>query len=249
MNREEVMQALSILKAAFPHSFQKMTRADAESMITLWERQFADEDPQAVGAAVDNLIATRTTGFSPAIGEIKEQLHRLRTVDEMNDSQAWTLVEKACQRGLYNAKEEFEKLPPDVQTAVGGPEQLKAWAMMDSETVNSVVASNFRKTYRTVQMREKEKAMMPPAVKDFLAGVAEQMKIGGGAETNKALTAHKEEPAMLPPRLEPLTAMPRPEAQAQKEQPEYKPMDEAEWERRRAEMLKRLEEAQTGDEK
>lgn len=231
MNREQIIQALAILKAAYPHSFQNMTKQEAEALIALWERQFKAEDPAAVSAAIDNLIASRTVGYSPTIGEVKEQIQKLRKSEQMNDAQAWFLVEKACQRGLYNSREEFEKLPPDVQAAVGGPEQLKAWAMMDAETVNSVVASNFRKTYRTVQQRETERAMMPPSVQEFLSGVAEQMTLPPPKKT---------EPAMLPMPLEPLKPIPKRELPKIEQKPAYKPPTEEEWAKKREEAMSRL---------
>lgn len=239
MNRKEVTQILSVLKAAYPHSFKDMTKLDGEALVNLWTRQFAEEDPAAVSAAVNALISTRTTGYSPTVGEIKEQLHRLRAVNGLSDAEAWNMVEKACRRGLYNAREEFDKLPPDVQAAVGGPEQLKAWAMMESDTVNSVIASNFRRTYRTVQEREKEKALMPPEVRAFVAGVADKMKLGGG---EKKAIADKPKPAALPMPLTPMTYQPqepKPKPQPVKAE-EYKPLPEDEWERRREELLRQL---------
>lgn len=236
MTRDDVLQALSILKVAYPHSFQGMTRSDGDALVNLWARQFADEDPAAVRAAIESMIATRTVGYSPTIGEIKEQLHRLRTVDSMNDGQAWCLVEKACRRGLYNAQEEFDKLPPDVQAAVGGPEQLKAWAAMDAETVNSVIASNFRKTYRTVKEREKEKALMPPEVRSFISGLSDKMALGG---EKKALNP---KPAAFLPVIAPMAAKPVTADDTIPEAPkgEYKPLTEAEWTRRRDELLRQL---------
>lgn len=246
MNREQVIQTLTVLKAAFPHSYKNMTRADGEAMIALWERQFAEEDPIAVSAAVEALIATRTAGYSPTVGEIKDQIHRLRTADGLNEAQAWALVEKACRRGLYNSREEFEKLPPDVQAAVGGPEQLKAWASMDAETVNSVVASNFQKTFRTVRQREKERIMMPPEVKAFLAGVADRMKITDGNPKQAALEA-RQKPTLLPSDLKPLLESERTLQEASrretsKPEKEYKPPAEDEWLAKREAALSLLNE-------
>lgn len=246
MNRKEVTQILSVLKAAYPHSFKDMTKLDGETLVNLWTRQFAEEDPAAVSAAVEALIATRTAGYSPTIGEIKDQLHRLRTVDGLNEAQAWALVEKACRRGLYNSREEFEKLPPDVQAAVGGPEQLKAWASMDAETVNSVVASNFQKTFRTVRQREKERTMMPSEVKAFLTGVADRMKITDGNHKQAALEA-KQTPrlgpheTLLPAGLEPLVPFKKlQEAENVVVREEYKPPSAEEWDKKREEAMNRL---------
>lgn len=250
MNRKEVMQILSVLKAAYPHSFKDMTKLDGEALVNLWARQFAEEDPEAVSAAVNALISTRTAGYSPTVGEIKDQLHRLRTLNGLSDADAWNLVEKACRRGLYNAREEYAKLPVDVQAAVGGPEQLKAWAMMDSDTVNSVVASNFRKSYRTVQERAKEKALIPPEVRAFVTSVAEQMKLGSSGDGFKReILGEPPKPAALPASLKPMAYQPKQEpVELKRYEPiQYEPLPEDEWERRRAEMLRKLAEHQGGE--
>lgn len=86
------------------------------------------------------------------------------------------MVEKACRNGLYGNKMEFEKLPPEVQRVVGAPEQLKAWAEMDAETVNSVVASNFMRNFRVEKQREKERSLLPPSVLETISLVSGNMK-------------------------------------------------------------------------
>lgn len=177
MTRDETIMILSTLKAAYPHAYKGMSRRDGEALVNLWERQFAGEDPQAVAAAVDALISTRTAGYSITPGEVKEQLQKLRTVNQLSEADAWAMVSKACSNGIYGYREEFAKLPPEVQKAVGRPEQLREWAMMDTEAVQSVVASNFMRSYRTAQQREKEKAMLPQNVQEMLAGVADGMKM------------------------------------------------------------------------
>ena len=165
MTRDDVLKTLAILKAAYPSSFQvngrAMPKRDAEAMVQLWTRQFADEDAGAVRAAVENLISSRTTGFSPTVGEIKDQLHRLRTVDGINDAQAWALVEKACRRGLYNAREEFDKLPEDIQRIVGHPRQLHEWAMLDTHEVSTVIAAGFKRAWRARKDIEKSLGCVP----------------------------------------------------------------------------------------
>lgn len=243
MTEDDVKEMLSILKAAYPHSFQNLTRRDANAMIKLWARQFKADDVQLVSAVIDSLIATRETGYTPTVGEIKNQLYRIQTADGLNDGQAWNLVEKACRRGLYHAQEEFDKLPPDVQMAVGGPEQLKAWARMDAETVNSVVASNFRRTYRTVQERAKEKALMPPEVREVIAGISEKMSLGSRPAYLSESLREPREPAALPASLKPMVAAPKAETKTElllTQQSEYKPMDADEWTRKRDELLAKL---------
>jgi hypothetical protein len=81
-------------------------------------------------------------------------------------------VTKACKNGLYGYKQEFEKLPPPVQKAVGSAEQLRDWSMMDEETFQSVIGSNFKKTFKVVEERERQDALMPDSVKSVVQKLA-----------------------------------------------------------------------------
>lgn len=177
MDRVETAKILSVLKAAYPHSFKDLTKRDAESVLDLWAAMFSEEPYEAVSAAVYALIAVRKDGYSPTVGEVKERLDMLRSGDDLPEQAAWALVSKACRNGLYGYKKEFDRLPPDVQRAVGAPEQLRAWARMDAETVESVVASNFLKNYRAQRSREKEAAKLPPEIRKMIGGIAQELKL------------------------------------------------------------------------
>ena len=181
MDRNETVKILTVLKAAYPHSFKDLPRRDAEAMIDLWQKMFEADPYEHVGAAVAALIATRKDGFTPTIGEVKERLAfaKAQADGDLSEQEAWALVEKACRNGLYGYQKEFDKLPPDVQRSIGAPEQLRAWAMMDSETVNSVVSSNFMRNYRTQKQREKECAMLPPSVLETVSIVGNNLKMIG----------------------------------------------------------------------
>ena len=48
---------------------------------------------------------------------------------------------------------------------------------MDTQTVESVVASNFMRNYRTRQKREQETAKLPPQIRQLLGGVTKDMKM------------------------------------------------------------------------
>ena len=64
--------------------------------------------------------------------------------------------------------EEFAKLPPLVQKAVGTPDNLRNWAVSDYQTIESVIQSNFLRTYRTVVKRESEINCMPNEIKALI---------------------------------------------------------------------------------
>ena len=75
------------------------------------------------------------------------------------------------------ARAEFDKLPPVIQRLVGAPSQLQEWAQMDSDTVNSVVASNFQRSYRARAKNERDYLALPSSVKSYMATLADGMKM------------------------------------------------------------------------
>jgi len=179
MTKDDTIKILAILKAAYPHSFKDLTKVDADAMVNLWAITFAAETPEEVNAAVYALVSTRTAGYSPTPGEVKEQIRKLKQVDELDEMAAWAMVSKACSNGIYGYREEFAKLPPEVQRAVGSAEQIRAWAMMDADTVESVVASNFQRNFRARQGRDSELQKLPPNVQSFIGDVSEKMRLTG----------------------------------------------------------------------
>lgn len=186
MTVDDALKILATLRAAYPHAFKDMKDKDAWAMCDLWAKMFATESYAEVNAAIGALISTRTVGYSPTIGEVKEKLQSLKAANILPEQDAWALVSKACSNGLYGYKKEFAKLPPEVQRAVGSPEQLREWAKMDAETVQSVVASNFMRNYRTQQTREKENAMLPPEIRNVIGSLSKSFLLPEGNEDEEA---------------------------------------------------------------
>lgn len=187
MDKTETLKILSVLKAAYPHSYKGMSQRDADAMVNLWTLMFADTAYEAVNAAVCALISTRTVGFSPTVGEVKEKLQSLRNAAALSEQDAWALVSKACSNGLYGYRKEFDRLPPEVQQAVGAPEQLREWARVDVETFQTVVASNFMRTFRANAVRQKEFAMLPSEVQQMVSGLAYSFKMIGGEVSERTV--------------------------------------------------------------
>ena len=162
MNRQEV---LAILKTAYPGFYRNTGREEAQAAVNLWLDLFADDPAPLVGAAVKALIATDEKGFPPHIGAVKAKLRQLSAPARSTEAEAWSRVLKAVSRGIYDSEPEFQALPPDLQRLVGSPRQLREWALMDSDTVNSVVASNFQRSYRARAAQQNQWDALPGDVK------------------------------------------------------------------------------------
>lgn len=72
MQKNEAMQVLAILKAAYPNSYRNMTPEDAKATATVWAMQFADISVDVVLLAVNKCIST--SQFPPAISEVRDKL-------------------------------------------------------------------------------------------------------------------------------------------------------------------------------
>lgn len=168
MERNDVLQIMAVLRGAYPHFYRDISRKEAEDTVNLWQAMFAEDEPGLVGAAVKAIIVSDAREFPPNIGIVKEKMRELTAGKELTEAEAWTLVANAVKDGLYGSKEAFASLPVDCQRLVGSPSQLREWAMMDSESLHSVVASNFQRSYRVIQKRNREAAKLPPDVKAAL---------------------------------------------------------------------------------
>lgn len=178
MTRNEILGIMSVLKAAYPNFYRGMSRNDAEDAVNLWCDMFADDHPELVGAAVKALIATDEKGYPPHIGSVKAKMRQITTPDVDTEAEAWGKVLKAISRGIYNSKEDFERFPEEIQRIVGSPSQLREWAMMDSDTIQSVVASNFQRSYRAKMKQKAEFDALPSDVKSLVGLVAGRLKSG-----------------------------------------------------------------------
>ncbi len=177
MNLVETAKLMAVLETAYPMFYAKKTQQEREDAIRLWAEMFADEPGEIVAMAVKALIKSRVSTFPPGIGEITEKIQQITQPEQMTELEAWSLVVKAVSNSVYNSAEEYKKLPPVVQRLVGSPSQLREWAIMDGETFNSVIASNFQRSYKVRAKNERDYLALPSSVKTFMASIAAGMKM------------------------------------------------------------------------
>lgn len=172
---------MAILKVAYPLWYRDLQKEDAIATVSLWAELFADDSVTEVAAAVKALIATKKTSYPPTISDVKEKLISLRFQDELTAQEAWTMVSKAVANTDWNnPSKQFDKLPESVQAAVGSPDMLREWGMVDVGVFQTVVSSNFIKAFEAKQRRAKELAALPGSVKTLLSGVSERLCLEEG---------------------------------------------------------------------
>lgn len=204
MKRSDVLKIMAVLRGAYPQFYRGISREEAEDTVNLWTDMFRGDDPALVAAAVKSVIEGDEKGFPPTIGQVKAKLRLITGGNEATEAEAWELVSKAIRNGLYGAAEEFENFPPTVRRIVGSPNTLREWARMDTETVHSVVASNFQRSYRAIRAKEKEVQALPADVRAAVAKMAapkpeEALPQGRAQALPEAPETEPESKAVKPP--------------------------------------------------
>jgi hypothetical protein len=164
MTIEETAQVMDLLHSAYPRWGKD--KPDPEKELLLWASMFDEEPLPLVAAAVKALIATKTDDFPPVPGAVKAYIRKLKNPHEMTEA--------------YDSRKEFDKLPKLIKRLVGEPSQLKEWAMVDTDTLQTVVASNFQRSYRARAESEREYQAIPASVRAIAGKIAGNFALENG---------------------------------------------------------------------
>ena len=164
MTREETVEIIHIICDCYPN----FKPEDLSRTIDAWQVMLEEYSCEQVAVALKAYITSNTSGFAPSVGELVAKIQLVSQPQELDGMTAWGLVSKALRNGTYGAVEEFKKLPPLVRQAVGMPDNLKNWATSDYQTIETVIQSNFLRTYETVVKRANEINRMPDNIKSLI---------------------------------------------------------------------------------
>lgn len=162
---------MAILKAAYPQYYKDYSKDDAIAAVNLWSEMFVNDDVNLVKAAVKALIATDTKGFPPVIGQVREKMYQLTNTDsDMTEEEAWQMVKNACR--YYDPEKYFNELPEILKKLVGSPNQLREWSQADLTELETVIKSNFIRSYKAKLSNNKQRQMYT----DDIRALADKIK-------------------------------------------------------------------------
>ena len=157
MNQQETAKILVSMAMAYPNYKPE----NKEATIVFWQSIFAGYEYAEVSRALHDYIVSNTSGFAPSPGQLMALMNRSDVYEYPSDMDAWIMVRRALDDGYYHAAERFAELPEVVQQAVGSPENLRNWSQTDLDSVETVVQSNFLRSYRTTVQRDQDYRRMP----------------------------------------------------------------------------------------
>lgn len=213
MTKEEAGKIVGVIMFNYPDTLRDKSDEALKSYVENWHFFFKDDSYAEVLAAVQKIISSSQERFAPNIGMIREQMRKNREPKGgLSEQEAWELVKRALRNGLYGYKEEFAKLPPTVQRCVGSENMIREWAAMESETLDSVVASNFMRSFRAIRQSAEEDARTPDAIREQLEAFRDKTLLSIEAPSKAPSEAPFEAPlAKKPdkPKERPLPVMPK----------------------------------------
>ena len=193
MDRTETIKIMAVLRAAYPQYYAKQSADDLNGIVALWNEMFSDETYDVVAMAVKALIKTRVSTYPPGIGEITEKIMQITQPEQMTEMEAWALVRLAIrgasmdpssrlftngvQSEQTSAEVNFDRLPPILQRLVHSPSQLAAWERLPNDEIETVIQSNFMRSYRARAKNEREYIALPSSVKTFMEALSDGMKM------------------------------------------------------------------------
>lgn len=159
MTRTEAMKIVAILETNWS------PMKDQEAAYDLWASSFDDVPYHMVYTAVMAYVQSSTSAYRPTVGQIREMMRDILYGRSMTETEAWLLV-KGCfheaQEGaetLRGAKSAWKKLPEDIQRLVT-PRQLRDWNGIETEQLDTVIQSNFMRSFRELKnVRYRKEAM------------------------------------------------------------------------------------------
>ncbi len=163
MTREETVKIIRIMVDSYPNYKPN----DISETVDVWQMMLEEYSYQDVSVALKACILSDDSGFAPSIGKLVSKIHAMTQPQELNEMEAWSLVSRAIRNSGYNSVDEFTKLPPLVQKAVGLPSQLRTWAL-DENYNEEVVSSNLIKCYRNELARQRELQKMPQNIRNLI---------------------------------------------------------------------------------
>ena len=163
MTREETVKIIRIMVDSYPNYKPN----DISETVDVWQMMLEEYSYQQVSIALKAYILSDDSGFAPSIGKLVSKIHAMTQPQELNEMEAWSLVSKAIRNSGYNSADEFAKLTPLVQKAVGLPSQIRTWAL-DENYNEQVAMSSFQRAYKAELKRQEELQKTPQNIRNLI---------------------------------------------------------------------------------
>ena len=148
MTREDIKRLLGMMTITYPNF--KLT--DPALAVDTWTMLLGDDDAQNIFDAFSVYAKTDTSGFAPTPGKLHMMVAK-RTDPGMTDGEIISLLTFASRNATYGFEEEYKKLPPLLQKAVGSPTTIRGWGTLEQDQL-TFAFNTIIKAYKDLQCQQ-----------------------------------------------------------------------------------------------
>lgn len=166
MTREEFAKIIAVLKGVYADpKFIPVTTS-----MEVWYAFFKDYPYETIMQAAQNYIKNDDFGKAPVPGQIIANINTGK--EYLLPEDAWNLVYNGICNSNYHALEEFQKLPPECQKAIGSATNMKEMAVLNYYEM-SRSKEQFLKAYKAEVDKRKSHDRTPEGLLEI-----KQLQIG-----------------------------------------------------------------------
>lgn len=174
MNVKETQEVIKLITNIYgPY------KQDVGGVINAWSLLFVDDEFEDVHTAVLEYANDPEHHFAPLPADVRGILFRHAHGAFPSEDDVWKRIYQAiCNSGgdgLDRARKQYELLPDPFKRLVS-PSLLHEYAIMDVDTVTSVIRSNMMKSWRQVSEELKKEAVLTPTLRNEIAQLQDRTK-------------------------------------------------------------------------
>lgn len=181
MTREETKMIIKMLSSVYRSEFSRLSKEEVSEMLDVWTMLLQDEDANKIATVTKAYLKSNTNAFMPTPAMLINLAYELFTPKGMTEQEAWNTLYKAICNSGYNAQYEYDHLPSEIKSLCS-PTQIREWANMNVDTLNSVVASNFMRSFKATEKQRTDYAKLPNETKTLISELNLNMKLENKGE-------------------------------------------------------------------
>lgn len=176
MTREETKMIITMLSSVYVNEFSKLKEEQVIRMIDVWTMLFEDEDANKIATVTKTYLKSSTNAFMPTPAMLINMAYELFEPKGMTEQEAWNILLHAITHCDYYPKRTYDMLPLEIQ-ALCTPNQLYEWGQINTETLNTVVASNFMRSFKVREKNRVDYERLPNDTKALIESLGINMKL------------------------------------------------------------------------
>lgn len=189
MTRNETVQLLAMMQAAYPSFYRNMD--DPQTAVSIWHDRLKPYPADLVGIAFRRLLDE--CKFPPSIADVITRVKELTSANDLTPIDLWGIAYGLISRASTITAEEWEAQHPVIKRFFKSTRQLIELGLSDTNAVNTVTKGQFLKQAEMLLRQEELRSQISasPRLQELIAAAGNQLampsdkpdlKLVGGGE-------------------------------------------------------------------